>query len=124
MRVRFREIDLTNCSAKELSYVSPSQLFFSASREYEVHAISVYDEVTFLLVVDDLNTPSFRPRVAFDTIEAGVPADWICNTFANGPIQLLLGPEFIAKNADAYNAMVDQERVQVEAFWQRIGQRT
>jgi hypothetical protein len=69
-----------------------------------------------------LNTPSFRPRVAFDTIEAGLPADWICNTFSDGPVQLVLGPEFIAKNTEAYNGMVDHEMAQVEAFWRRVEQ--
>lgn len=120
MRVRYREPDLSVCPKHEAKYVSPSQLFFTSLKGYEVHAVSVYDGVVFMLVVDDLNTPCFRPRVLFDVVDTSVSGDWICNSFATGPIQLVLGPEFIAKDAVAYNAMIDQGVAQVERFWRRI----
>lgn len=104
--------------------MAPLQLHFTPLREYEVHAISVYDEVSFLLVIDNLNTPSFHPRVMFETIEPSIPTDWVCNVFPSGPIALLLGPAFIARNQEAYNDMVDQRIAQVNALWQRVRERT
>lgn len=120
MRARFHKPDLLNCSENELKFLSPSQMFFSMGKEYEVHAVSVYDGTTFLLLVDDLETPAFHPRFAFETTDSSVPGDWICNVFSGGPIQLVLGPEFIAKDQEAYNAMVDQEMAPVNALWRRI----
>jgi hypothetical protein len=120
MRVRFCRPDLTVCSPHELSYYSSSQAFFAEGNEYDVHAVSMYDGVTFLLVVDNLKTPSFHPRIAFDTISSEIPADWICSVFASGPVQLVLGPAFIARDVESYNSMVDQEMAQVERFWQRL----
>lgn len=119
MRVRFRGLDPRTLSPDEARYVSPSQTFLTADRDYDVHAVSVYDRVVFLLVIDDQSTPVFLPRALFEVVDPGVPTDWICNSFPEGPVQLVLGPAFIAKDLDAYDAMIDQRAAQVSQFWQR-----
>ena len=121
MKVRFRGPEGFVCSSQEAAFVSPSQLILSESTEYEVHAISVFEGVTFFLIVDDHETPVFQPRTLFSVTDTSVPADWICNGFATGTLQLVVGPAFLAKDADSYNAMVDQRQLQVQSFWQRIG---
>jgi hypothetical protein len=120
MRVCFRMPDLQTCSKHEAAYVSPTQLFLSVSRDYDAHAVSVYDGVSFLLVVDDKDTPVFLPRLLFEVLEPSIPRDWICNLFPCGPVQLVLGPAFLARDLVSYNAMVDQEAAQVENLWRRI----
>lgn len=120
MRVRFHRPNLESCPRHEAKYTSMSQLFLSHGNEYEVHAVSVYDGVTFLLVIDDLDTPTFRARTAFSVVESAIPPDWVCSVFDSGSIQLVLGPKFIAQDVASYNAMVDQEWAQVERLWARL----
>lgn len=120
MRARFRGIAFATYPPNEAIYVSPSQVFLKGGTEYEVHAVSVYNRVTFLLVIDDLQTPVFLPRVLFAVVDPRVPDDWLCNVFPEGPVQLVIGPAFVAKDLAAYNGMVDQERLQVEALWERV----
>jgi hypothetical protein len=119
MRVRYRTLDLRSHSEKERSYVAPPQLFLTVSRDYEVHVVSVFDGVVFVLIVDDLSSPVFQPACLFEVVDSGVPSDWVCRVFSGGPVALVMGPEFIAGSVESYNAMVDQERAQVEAFWER-----
>jgi hypothetical protein len=120
MRVRFRNPKREDVPREEAVYISPSQIFLTAGRDYEVHAVSVYDRLVFVLVVDDKETPIFLPRTIFDVSDPGVPGDWICNVFPEGPVQLVLGPPFIAKDLDSYNAMIDQRMEQVTQFWKRV----
>lgn len=120
MRVRFRAPELATLPRDEAIYVSPQQLFLSLDKTYVVHAVSVYDHIVFVQIVDDLDTPVFKPRVLFEMVESGVPRDWICNVFADGPVQMILGPSYVAKDLDSYNAMIDQRIAQVEQFWRRV----
>lgn len=120
MKVRFRNPARDTLSEREAFYVSPSQIFLSSSKDYEVHAVSVYDNVSFAMIVDDKDTPIFLPRVLFDVVDKEIPDDWICNMFPTGSIQLVVGPEFLAKDLASYNAMIDHEPFQVQSLWQRI----
>lgn len=116
MRVRFRGLAPDTYPSNEAFFVSPTQTFLSSDKDYEVHAVSVYDGVTFLQVVDDLETPIFLPRALFDVVDVRVPEDWICNVMPSGPVQLVLGPPFVATSLDSYQAMIDQRKAQVEEF--------
>jgi len=82
--------------------------------------MSVYDGVAFVLVVDDDQTPSFRPRTLFEIEDPSIPGDWIVNLFQEGPVQLVVGPRYIANDLDSYNATVDQREPQMREFWKRI----
>jgi hypothetical protein len=111
---------MNTVSPDESAFVSPQQTLLSPHKDYVVHAVSVFDKVVFVQIVDDKDTPVFLPRALFEMVEADLPDDWICSLFPEGPVQLLLGPPFVARDLDAYNAMLDQEAAQVQRFWQRI----
>jgi hypothetical protein len=120
MRVRFRGLPPGPSLSNEAAYIAPQQLFLSTATEYEVYAVSVYDGITFVQLVDDKETPTFFPRVLFDVVDTAVPADWICNVFPVGPVQFVLGPGFVAKDLAAYSGMTDQRLEQLTQFWKRV----
>jgi hypothetical protein len=120
MRVRFRNPSRESCPTHEARYVVPTQIFLTANEEYEVHAISVYDGVVFVLIADDDGTPSFEARFLFDVVDTSIPADWICNIFPTDPVQLVMGPPFLAKDRASYSGMIDFDPVQIDAFRHRI----
>jgi hypothetical protein len=120
MRVRFRNPSRDSYSDAEARYISPTQTYLSTSKEYDVHAVSVYNGIVFVLIVDDLEIPTFDPRVLFDVVDSSIPGDWICNIFPADPVQLVMGPPFVAKDLRSYGGMVDFDREQVDAFWRRI----
>jgi hypothetical protein len=120
MRVRFKRPDPTTVPRNEEFYVAPQQLFFTEGQTYVVHAVSVYDGVAFVQVVDDLQTPLFRPRTLFETHDPTIPSDWILNVFQHGPIQLVMGPPFVARDLESYNAMIDQREPQMTQFWKSV----
>lgn len=99
------------------SFISPNQTFITPGKEYSVYALSIYIKIVFALVIDDLNTPVFLPASIFETISTEVPCDWICNLRVDDDLEMVLGPEFIAKDLEAYSSMIDQESDQVERFW-------
>lgn len=123
MIVSFRSFEPAVCPPREAQYVTPSQVFLSMGKHYEVHALSVYDGVCFLLVVDDASAADFKPRALFDVVDPELPADWICNTFPTGPVQLLIGPEFIARDVASYDDMIDQRAEQLARFRERLTKR-
>jgi hypothetical protein len=120
MRVIGRRVDLHLLPPEEAVHATPGQVFVSNGREYVVHCVSVYNNITFVQIVDDVQTPIFLPRVLFDVVDPSVPGDWICNVFAEGPVQMVLGPPHTAASLQAYVSMVDQDASQVERFWRRI----
>ena len=120
MRVRFRNPAPDAYTSEEAKYVAPGQTFLSTEKHYDVHAVSVYDGVVFVQVVDDNRTPVFDPRALFDVIDTRVPEDWICNVFSEGLVQLVLGPRFVAKDLASYDGMIDHRGPQVDEFWKRV----
>jgi hypothetical protein len=120
MLVRFRNPELNMLSWDEAAFVSSQQMFLLPDNDYVVHAVSVFDKVVFVQIVDDKDTPVFLPRALFELVSADIPNDWICNIFSDGPLQLVLGPVYVAKDVDSYNAMIDQEFGQVEKLWRRV----
>src|SRR3954468_11301536 len=119
MKVKYRILNPDVVAPVELGFIVPQQTRFTAGKEYEVYGLSVYEGVTFLHVIDDINTAKFSPRGQFEVVNSAIPADWICNTIAEGPVQLILGPPYMAKDLASYNGMIDHDLAQVEAFWAR-----
>ena len=120
MQVKGRRIEFKNLSAEEAVYATPGQVFVSLGKVYTVYAVSVYDKITFVQIVDDQYTPVFLPRGLFEVVDATVPGDWICTVLPEGSVQMILGPPYVATDADAYTSMVDQDASQMERFWRRI----
>lgn len=116
MRVRPRDPTGTE---RELSYVPPLTRVSRLS-EYDVHAVSVYDGVVFVLIVEDSNTPLFLTSAMFEVVDDTVPDDWICRLFSEERLQMVMGPAFIASSLQAYSSMIDSEVAPVNAFWDRL----
>lgn len=121
MRVRAKTVDPSQLSEKEaLYFTAPPHDHLTPGKEYSVYAVSMYDGVTFVLHVDDLDTPTFTAAFAFDVVDAQIGRDWICTLHAGDGVRLVLGPEYLAKDQTSYSAMVDQTRAAVTEFWRRI----
>lgn len=119
MRVKYRLLSPGALTPKEAYFVVPQQTNFTVGKEYEVYGLSVYDGVTFLQVIDDINTIKFSARGQFEVVNSEIPVDWICTTVADGPVQLLLGPPYMARDLAAYNGMIDHDSEQNHAFYAR-----
>jgi len=117
MRVVARPVDLNTCPVELRTYLGQS--FITVGKEYVVHALTLFESHLFVQVVDDLEHPSWRPFWLFYLVDSSMPEDWICGVFHDEP-QLVIGPEFVAKDHAAYSAMVELDIVQVNRFWARI----
>jgi hypothetical protein len=119
MRVLARLVDLTRCPAGVAESATPGQVFVTVGRQYDVHAIAVFEGVPMLQIVDDIRYPAWLPAWLFEVVDAALPPDWICCVFREEPA-LVLGPEFVAKDQQAYASMVELEADQVDRFWKRV----
>ncbi len=121
MKVLAREVKIIECppSVASFGFSQPNKVHVTVGRQYVVHAISMFRTVLFLQVVDDLEYPAWYPAWFFENLDMSLPSDWICNIQRDDP-QLIMGPSFIAKNEDAYNAMVQLESEPVKLFWERV----
>lgn len=101
-------------------FAPPGQRFLTVGRQYEVHAIAVFEGVTRFQVVDDLGYPHWYPTWLFEVSDTTMPSDWICNVFRDEPA-LVIGPNFVAGDLAAYEAMVELDSEKVDLFWKRVG---
>ncbi|HEV7735537.1 MAG TPA: hypothetical protein VGR62_25405 [Candidatus Binatia bacterium] len=114
-----RAVDLASYPESIAKFATPGQVFVSSGKRYEVRAISTFEGVLFMQIVDDIESPAWLPAWLFDVIDPTLPADWICNAFRTEPT-FLMGPAFIAKDQQAYARMVELETEQVTRFWKRV----
>ncbi len=117
MQVRGLSINWNKVPAEVEPFISSKQTFITPGEKYSVHALSIYNKVLFVLVIDDLNTPVFVPVWLFEIISTDIPDDWICNLKASSEVEMILGPEFLARDIESYNSMVDQESEKLEQLW-------
>lgn len=117
MKAVAKKLDWNDVPEDVRPFVSQNQTFITAECEYVVYAISVYKKVSFFLVVDDLEAPVFLPSWAFSLTSKEVRSDWICNIDLGGDVELVIGPDFIARDLAAYVGMIDQETAALDRFW-------
>ncbi len=117
MRAVANQLDWADVPDDVRSFVSQRQTFVTPERQYVVHAVSVYKKVTFFLIVDDLDTPVFLPAWVFSLTSREIPSDWICNAHLGDEVELVIGPDFIARDLTAYVSLVDQEPETLDHFW-------
>lgn len=117
MRLVARRVELSACPPRLEPYLRQS--FITQGKEYDVHAVALFEGDLMVLVIDDLEYTSWRPVWLFDMCDSSIPVDWICNMFHDEPA-MVLGPEFIAKGIDTYSQMVEHDAAQVQRFWERI----
>lgn len=99
------------------------QRFITVGNEYDVHAVSVLDDgIPFVQFVNELGYPAWQPHILFEILDMSLPPDWRCNCVktSDGGHALLLGPEFVVRNEQSYNDMVELHADQVDRFWKRI----
>lgn len=126
MRVRARNIDeaLAKMPRHEAAFEKRGQVFLTEGKEYTVYALSVYKGIASVLIVDDLRSQTFYLARLFEVVDSQIGSDWICTIFPDDPVQLLLGPAFIAKDIESYGAMVECRSPQMDLFWRRIDEGT
>jgi hypothetical protein len=95
------------------------QTFISSGKEYEVHAMAVFQDRLHVQIVDDLRMIRWYPAWFFETFDTSVPTDWICSMF-NGEPSMVVGPRFLAESISSYNSMVELEDDLVQQFWRRL----
>jgi hypothetical protein len=101
-----------------------SVLHITKNNDYEVYAIIVYKGIPMLQIINDANKPDWLASVFFEAYNHSIPNDWICNIVTDNEDQeiLIMGPNFIAKDALSYDRMIDLEPEEVHLFWERIKQ--
>ncbi|MEI6810401.1 MAG: hypothetical protein WCN95_16900 [bacterium] len=99
-----------------VGYSPESQVLVSKGKTYQVTAVARWREAFYLQVVNDANCPAWLPSWLFEVTDKTLPADWIC-TLQDDDLQMILGPEFIARDESSYTRMVELERDSVAAFW-------
>jgi hypothetical protein len=119
MRVLAKKVDLEPLALERRRFATPGQVFVTAGKEYEVHAITVFEGHVLLQIVTDLDHPGWMPSFLFDIVDAELAADWTANLLDGEP-SLVLGPEFVTQNVASYTAMVELEATQVDRFWRRV----
>ena len=117
MRLRARNVTASESPANIRLYLGQS--FIAPGKEYDAQALAVFEGVTVVQVVDDIDIPSWRPAWLFDVVDPSPADDWVINLFHGEP-SLVMGPDFIARDQESYRAMVELEEEQVERFWKRI----
>ncbi len=106
-------------------YYSPG---FSQQCEYEVHALAVGNDgkVKFCVIRDKFGnqreTISWLSPSGFTITEPTMPPDWECHLFKHDSIQMLMGPQFISKDPEAYLRLVEGEPAQQGKFSDRLNQ--
>jgi hypothetical protein len=120
MQAVARQVDEESLPDSVAKFATPGQVFITAGRRYEVHAIAVFDGRASFQVVDDLRYPAWYPAWLFDVTDSALPPDWICNVFREEPA-LVIGPEFVARDLAAYQGMVELFADKVDLFWKRVG---
>lgn len=123
MRVRARKVQAADFPLNIRWYMGDNQTFVTHPNEYDVHAMALFDGLLFLQIVDDIRFPAWVPFVLFEVLDGTMPKDWKCNTFpqngANGLV-MLVGPEFVVRDEQSYQGMVELNADQVDRFWKRI----
>jgi hypothetical protein len=117
MRVRARQVDYA--TAPKVLRLYLGQPLVTVGKEYDVHAVAVFEGRVMMQIITDADWPSWRTAWLFDVIDRSIPSDWICATFHDEP-SLVLGPEFIARSIEDYEAMVELVTEKVDRFWQRV----
>lgn len=89
------------------SFASPGQTAITPGKRYGVAGVAAYKAITFLLIVDDQGEPSLVPAWFFRVDTGAVPQGWVCAIGLGGGVDVVMGPDFVARDLDAYASVVD-----------------
>ncbi len=119
MKLVARTVDWAQCPGEIAATVPPGQLFLTTGKEYEAHALSVTNGIVYVQIVDESGWPNWTPVWFFDLVDPAIPHDWISRV-DHGRVQLVLGPEFVARDAETLSSMASMDADQVARFWKRV----
>jgi len=119
MRVKMKRAKSEKRPESIAAILPETQTFLSTGKKYEVHAMSVFQGMLNLQIVDDLPMINWYPAWFFDVCEVSVPSGWICSLPGND-LQMVLGPDFVAADEASYNRMVELDSDSVAKFWERF----
>ena len=119
MRARAIHNKFEGCPPMIANFGSPTSFTgISIGKEYDVHALSVFQVIVFFQIVTDVRIISWLPTWFFELCELHMPSDWICNLLT-GDLQMVIGSDFVATDEASYNLMVELDVDAVAKFWQR-----
>jgi hypothetical protein len=88
-------------------------------KEYEVMAVVQFHGLALFQTVHDDECPGWLPTWLYDVVDASIPHEWICTTiYEQGWIAI--GPEFVVKDDESYEQMVQREPDAMAKFWERL----
>lgn len=117
MRVIARNVDIAKCPPKIEPYLR--QVRITPGKQYEVYGVAVVQGVIYVAIVDDTGLHMSKPIWLFELVDKTLPNDWICNFFPE-QFALVLGPELLAKSAEAYDQLVERDPEVSVPFWERV----
>lgn len=125
MRILAKRNNFKDCPSEMAAkgFFPESQTDITIGKEYEVHALSLFNGLLSFQIIDDYDYPSWLPSWLFDVIDSSLPDDWICNVFVGDSPHFVLGPIFVATDELSYANMVEMDPQSVECFWSRIKER-
>lgn len=121
MRAKAIRSSFVGCppSILAVGFTQQSQVPLCSGDTYEIHGVSVYSGVVFLLVINAHSLTSWLPAWLFEQVDNSIPSDWITSLFDDEP-RMLVGPDFIAGSMESYSRFVEQEPEAIQQLWQRI----
>lgn len=117
MRIIARNVKTSECPPALEPFLR--QVFVTPMREYEVHSVATVDGISFVSIIDDTGSESRKPIWLFDILDKSMPEDWICNLFPEQGA-VVIGPSFVAKDAESYSRLVERDPDITTQFWDRV----
>ena len=122
MRVVAKRNNWRDCPALARSFSYPADGRFrwlAIGESYDVQAIASVNGIVEFQIISS-QWPYFAPAALFEIIENGFPDDWVCKVFNDDRLQMVLGPEFMAKDIESFSATVEMNPPQSDLFWERV----
>jgi hypothetical protein len=121
MKIRVLRNSFVGCpdNAKTAGFSDQSVVHLTIGSEREVHAVSFFSCVLFLLVLDDLDFFVWLPAWLFEVLDGSLPSDWIIGVFNDDPVAVI-GPRFVAESLESYTRMVEEDPRIVSLMRDRI----
>jgi len=121
MKVRVLRNSFAGCpdNAKTGGFSDQSVVHLTIGTEREVHAVSVFSGVVFLMVLNDLDFFVWLPAWLFQVLDGSLPSDWIIGVFDDDPVAVI-GPRFVAESLESYTRMVEEDPTLIRMMRDRI----
>lgn len=108
----------------DAGYTSQGKFDLELGKEYTVYGINVWsDYVSYLIIPEQSERPSWYPDQLFEITENRMPPDWCVAVFPNGEkndLQLIVGYDEIVNSLDShYDALIERDPEALAIFNER-----